>query len=47
MKKYNKPELESVCFKVEEKLASTCTGSCETDIIGPNGIVFTGLSYSS
>ncbi len=47
MKKYNKPELECVCFKVEEKLASTCTGSCETDIQGPNGITFLANSNSN
>jgi hypothetical protein len=48
MKSYNKPEMECVCFKIEEKLASTCTGSCEDDVLYSDGTVrFVSLTYSS
>lgn len=50
MKRYVNPTLECVEFKVEEKLASTCTGSCVRDmtmVIGGVTYSFTALTYSS
>lgn len=48
MKNYMKPKMECVCFKVEEKLASTCTGSCPEDVKNPDGSIrFNALTYSS
>lgn len=49
MKMYTKPVLECVELRVEERLASNCTGSCPTDYtttVDGETVNFFTLTYS-